>query len=1516
MIFKKYNNYQQITFSIITLLMFFCTVFFSAAIHAAHWRGGGITWSPVALDADGIKNDVIISLKTACHVNRSDCNGNRVTVSGGSKTYLGVITNQIINGEYKLEVSETQIKDVDVNTTYFANYGSCCRINLKNNSGGSWNIQSTILVQGGNRAPLIDFPILFQVPQKDTDGSVLTNYTIKIPALDPDGDNIKFRVGNTSEMGGGGNPPGLTIDESTGVLTWNNSGTLSPGLYSAGIVVEDVDNNGVIKSKTHFDVLFKLVDKPVVNYIAFTDSEVIVKKGDSYTFNVTGNNIDVMSLGDISGALVETGVDEFTFTPGPVGSGLDPGIYPMTFQVVDTTNNFVHGYFTVTYIVPDPNAPEILNINGDKSLYIMGLVASLDVNADAVSTDIDSVTLNGGQLKINVAYKDAANEITFVESVGDGTGEIRVDAQNKVYYEGVLFGEIDIINDGVGMPLQINFIDDAATTTTAAGLMKAIRYQNNSSIVGNRDISIYIEDDTGLSNIYAMSTDVLQGDMGDALLAGNDVFHGEADSDGNYIMDLRLGTLWDPNINEQDKLALADDNDNLADDDGVTFSTPFIDINNDLELTIEIQEEVDNGRQLHAWVDFNQDGVWEVSEKVINDNSAIVGSKLYSITIPNNTLLGYSFLRVRLCSLNTSCDTPNSISYDGEVEDYRLYFSDLIANTICDVILRTDSVGGSNAALSQLDPASNPMAFTTLSSPITIAGHPTVTDINSFGFNRILGLFYGIFYSGDDAYLFNTDRMGNSFIGLDSITANGAQSLTHTTHGVINFADGDALALTVGGNAIGSVTMGDISTDGLYLYASSPSLKGLIKIALASGTFEVIPLTQYIHDGDIAVNTETDTIYATKMATGKLSSITAQGSVTEQNIIYSGGLFPQDNSGEAISGGLIADKSYNIYAFVNNGDHDTNQDGSYDLINKSAIYKINVLTRKMTFFAEGQDINIVDQDIAGCYYSRDYGDAVTSYGIAGHGYHDSASNGNQDLALGSLWDSELSTKEDSAANADLEDDGVNVPASITVGVPAQVAVTVPASTGFLNVFVDLNGDGDFNDTDEHIENDKAISQQTTNLEITIDPAQTDSYNGDSIMRFRLCSTAGACNSAASVAADGEVEDYQFRLINQIVLNGNIFEDNGLGAATAAHDGIIDGNEVGIAGFTVRALFNGSIAAAGYNPGDVVATDISGGTGQYSLIIPVILAGKSLKLEVVSQAKWIDISENNGSHSQVTSATVTDSQMVVIASAGDNLKNINFGKVQQPVMNPDNYSEIEPGKMIAFHHNFKANTSGSVTFSIVDKVVTPANSDWSTVLKHNVDCDDQINNNQTILSSINVDADTNKEVCLVVQVFIPADASLNSLFNYNIKAVMVFDDTTSTAHGVTKTVIDSDTVRAVFSGAGTLKLEKKVANITTSNGNDISNTAKPGEVLEYTVIFTNTGSGNIKEVVILDTVPEHTSLNSSINCTAGTIPAGLTCNFIPIAPLNASGYRGNVKWILTGTLRPGESGSVVYRVNID
>jgi len=59
----------------------------------------------------------------------------------------------------------------------------------------------------------------------------------------------------------------------------------------------------------------------------------------------------------------------------------------------------------------------------------------------------------------------------------------------------------------------------------------------------------------------------------------------------------------------------------------------------------------------------------------------------------------------------------------------------------------------------------------------------------------------------------------------------------------------------------------------------------------------------------------------------------------------------------------------------------------------------------------------------------------------------------------------------------------------------------------LNVFIDLNGDGDFADVGELIIEDQVISATSTNLDFNLDAGLTAGYNGDTFARFRLCSTA-------------------------------------------------------------------------------------------------------------------------------------------------------------------------------------------------------------------------------------------------------------------------------------------------------------------------------------------------------------------------------------------------------------------------
>ncbi|MGR5283669.1 GEVED domain-containing protein, partial [Photobacterium damselae] len=57
------------------------------------------------------------------------------------------------------------------------------------------------------------------------------------------------------------------------------------------------------------------------------------------------------------------------------------------------------------------------------------------------------------------------------------------------------------------------------------------------------------------------------------------------------------------------------------------------------------------GQRLYAWLDFNLDGDWDdAGEQVVADTSAAIGNNNYSVPIPAGAVVGYSYLRVRLCS--------------------------------------------------------------------------------------------------------------------------------------------------------------------------------------------------------------------------------------------------------------------------------------------------------------------------------------------------------------------------------------------------------------------------------------------------------------------------------------------------------------------------------------------------------------------------------------------------------------------------------------------------------------------------------------------------------------------------------------------------------------------------------------------------------------------------------------------------------------------------------------------------
>ncbi|BES70062.1 hypothetical protein RE428_10800 [Marinobacter nanhaiticus D15-8W] len=486
----------------------------STAALASHFRGGSITWQSVDLDGDGQKNDVQVTVKTAWRLNGGTPPSAAAINATPALTFSEVGTGTLTklsespdaNGQYELSTKIFQAKDLDLNTTYALNYTSCCRIsNLVNNANGDWNIQSTINLANRNLAPKIDLPIIFEVPQLQQDGSTLLNWTFNTGSTDPNADKLKFRLANVNELGGSGSvqPDGFSINPNTGVINWANSGNLAPGLYSAGVVAEDVDSNGVIKSKSHVDFILYLQNKKAVQ---FTTSDnvtetrnIIVEKGTTYTFDVNGTAIESTSLGDVQGALSEGTEGQFTFDP----ADLLPAAYPITFEIRDTTDSFTKNYLILNFIVPDPDAPKIANLEADRTFYADIPEQRVDENQDAVVTDRDNTHFSGGKLKFNVSFTDGTQEILGVMSSGDGAGQINR-MGDQIYYEGNLIGDVDADEDGVGRALTIHLTGSHSTPTALTALVRALTYQDTFALrePGDRNLSLFIEDPDRRSNSY------------------------------------------------------------------------------------------------------------------------------------------------------------------------------------------------------------------------------------------------------------------------------------------------------------------------------------------------------------------------------------------------------------------------------------------------------------------------------------------------------------------------------------------------------------------------------------------------------------------------------------------------------------------------------------------------------------------------------------------------------------------------------------------------------------------------------------------------------------------------------------------------------------------------------------------------------------------------------------------------------------------------------------------------------
>ena len=92
-----------------------------------------------------------------------------------------------------------------------------------------------------------------------------------------------------------------------------------------------------------------------------------------------------------------------------------------------------------------------------------------------------------------------------------------------------------------------------------------------------------------------------------------------------------------------------DDNDNLSvdDEDGVQFGG--IQVSSTMAAVNIFLENADSGK-VDAWIDFDRDGVWAASEKILD--SVVVSNAMQTLNfaLPPGVTAGETYARVRLSS--------------------------------------------------------------------------------------------------------------------------------------------------------------------------------------------------------------------------------------------------------------------------------------------------------------------------------------------------------------------------------------------------------------------------------------------------------------------------------------------------------------------------------------------------------------------------------------------------------------------------------------------------------------------------------------------------------------------------------------------------------------------------------------------------------------------------------------------------------------------------------------------------
>jgi uncharacterized repeat protein (TIGR01451 family) len=284
---------------------------------------------------------------------------------------------------------------------------SCCRLSsLNNRPDGNYILSTRVTPRDGNRSPVSSLVPIVAVQQ----GSAAQ---FSIPAADPDGDRLRWRLATPVEAGGGPQPPNLSVNPDTGEVTWNNLGLDTINPWTTQIIVEDLDASGNVRSRTPVDFFLKIttVTPPICTLDPPGPFDVAVNTAVSFTVTglhpVPGAAVTLNSGGLPGGAVTSpllpatgpSGVQaRFSWTPTQVG----------TYQIVFSATGNDGGQAL---------CPVTITVRADADLALTKVATPEPVKVSSNLTYLITVTNNGPAQATGLLVTDTLpGDVTFVSA--------------------------------------------------------------------------------------------------------------------------------------------------------------------------------------------------------------------------------------------------------------------------------------------------------------------------------------------------------------------------------------------------------------------------------------------------------------------------------------------------------------------------------------------------------------------------------------------------------------------------------------------------------------------------------------------------------------------------------------------------------------------------------------------------------------------------------------------------------------------------------------------------------------------------------------------------------------------------------------------------------------------------------------------------------------------------------------------------------------------------------------------